>query len=69
MIEGDHISRIGDILDIFGYHDANNDNIVRNWHDLLKAISWWQLGKNRVLKAVFYSNGHTIIFDPEMVHR
>jgi len=56
---------LNDTLAMFGYRVLGERAKVRGDSELAKHMQNWDLGNNRVLKAVAPGSGWTIIYDPE----
>jgi hypothetical protein len=66
MIEGDHRSELGKIFKMFDYEDTGKDLGIKKWNEITNYLSDYIEG-TRVVKAVCFQQGWTIIIDPEMV--
>ena len=67
MMEGNHLANLDQVLESFDYHDTGNDRVVARWDEAAGYLSNWMIARSRVLKAVCFHQGWTVIFDHEMV--
>ncbi len=63
--KGEHLKHLNDTLGMFGYRVVGERAKVHGDSELSKQIRNWDLGNNRVLKAVVPHAGWSIVFDPE----
>jgi hypothetical protein len=61
----EHLKHLNDTLSIFGYRVLGERAKVIGDSELSKHMQNWDMGNNRVLKAVVPSAGWTVIWDPE----
>jgi len=61
----EHLKHLNETLGMFGYRDLGESTKVHGDVELSKHMQKWDLGNNRVLKAVVSSAGWTVIYDPE----
>jgi len=62
-----HLEHLQDTLRLFGYRDLGQKSRVRGELELEREMQNWDLGNNRVLKAITPSAGWTVVLDPEKV--
>ena len=62
-----HLEHLHDTLRLFGYRDLGQKIKVRGEVELEREMKNWDLGNNRVLKAIAPSSGWTVVLDPEKV--
>jgi hypothetical protein len=61
----EHMKHLNETLGMFGYRVLGERAKVHGDSELSKQMQNWDLGNNRVLKAVVPSAGWTVIYDPE----
>ncbi len=61
----EHQKHLNDTLGVFGYRVLGERAKVHGDSELSKHMKDWDLGNNRVLKAVVLSAGWTVVCDPE----
>jgi hypothetical protein len=61
----EHLKHLDETLGMFGYRVLGERAKVQGDVELSKHMQKWDLGNNRVLKAVVPSAGWTVIWDPE----
>jgi hypothetical protein len=66
LLEGNHLSHISQVFEMFGYQDSRDDKQVQGW-EALKILDNWQISDTEVLKAVCLCQNWSVIVDPEMV--
>lgn len=60
-----HLQHLHDTMDLFGYRRLGQRSKARGENQLAKEMEKWDLGNNRVLKAVAPCSGWTVVLDPE----
>jgi hypothetical protein len=61
----EHLKHLNETLSMFGYRDLGERAKAHGDVELSKHMEKWDLGNNRVLKAITPSAGWTVIYDPE----
>ena len=63
--KAEHLKHLNETLGMFGYRDLGERAKAHGDAELSKHMQKWDMGNNRILKAVVSSAGWTIVFDPE----
>ena len=62
MIEGNHLDRLKEIFEDFGYADTGQDKVVGQFEDL-PAVDQWVISRTRERNTGFFSQGWTVIMN------